>query len=77
MAAGHSLILARPSLGEGNRPRGRPATRWAAPGGPTYPIDPLRGVVINEFLAHPDIAALASSSFTTAAPNLWTSPGAF
>ena len=54
--AGHSLILARPSLGE-NDP-----LAWAAsdsvggsPGAvdPVTP-DPLRNVVINEFLAHSD-----------------------
>ncbi|MBC8094897.1 MAG: lamin tail domain-containing protein, partial [Akkermansiaceae bacterium] len=53
---GHSLVLARPSLGE-NDPQA-----WAlsdqvggSPGQPeTYANDPLRDVVINEFLAHTD-----------------------
>ena len=52
--AGHSLVLARPSFGEGN------VEAWAAsdsvggsPGGPE-PVtgDPLRNVVINEFFAN-------------------------
>jgi len=54
--AGHSLVLARPSLGEDN-----PAA-WAASdvvgGSPgrlePLPLEPLRAVVINEFLAHTD-----------------------
>ncbi|HKX61027.1 MAG TPA: lamin tail domain-containing protein, partial [Verrucomicrobiae bacterium] len=54
--AGHSLVLARPSYGEGN------VRAWAASdsvgGSPgrldPIPVDPLRGVVINEFLAHTD-----------------------
>jgi hypothetical protein len=53
---GHSLVLARPSYGE-NEPRA-----WAASdsmgGSPgrleTFTPDPLRNVVINEFLAHTD-----------------------
>ncbi len=53
---GHSLVLARPSYGE-NDPRA-----WAASdsvgGSPgrleTFTPDPLRNVVINEFLAHTD-----------------------
>ena len=57
--AGHSLVLARPSFGEGN------VEAWAAsdtvggsPGRPE-PVtpDPLRNVVINEFLAHTDASA--------------------
>jgi Lamin Tail Domain/CotH kinase protein len=52
--SGHSLVLARPSYGE-NDPRA-----WAASdsvgGSPgqldPVPLDPLRNVVINEFLAH-------------------------
>jgi hypothetical protein len=54
--AGHSLVLARPSFGEGN------VQAWAASdsvgGSPgrldPVSIDPLRNVVINEFLAHTD-----------------------
>jgi hypothetical protein len=54
--AGHSLVLARPSYGEGN------VEAWAASDavggspGTTDPItvDPRRNVVINEFLAHTD-----------------------
>ncbi|MBN2506243.1 MAG: lamin tail domain-containing protein, partial [Verrucomicrobia bacterium] len=54
--SGHSLVLARPSYGEGN-PRA-----WAASdvlgGSPGtvdgYGFDPIRPVVINEFLAHTD-----------------------
>lgn len=53
--AGHSLVLARPSYGEGN------PQAWAAsqkvggsPGGPESIVaDPLQNVVINEFLANP------------------------
>ena len=55
--AGHSLILARPSYGEGD------ARAWAASDsvggspGALDPVtaDPLRNVVINEFLAHTDL----------------------
>ncbi|MHB8521324.1 MAG: lamin tail domain-containing protein [Limisphaerales bacterium] len=51
---GHSLVLARPSYGEGN-PQAWGASEMAggSPGGlePMRP-DPLRAVVINEFLAH-------------------------
>src|SRR5436190_6678985 len=54
--AGHSLVLARPSYGEGN------VEAWAASdsvgGSPgrldPVTVDPLRNVVINEFLAHTD-----------------------
>ncbi len=54
--AGHSLVLARPSYGEGN------VTAWAASdavgGSPgrldPVTVDPLRNVIINEFLAHTD-----------------------
>jgi len=54
--AGHSLVLARPSYGEGN------VEAWAASdsmGGSPGRLDPvtvspLRNVVINEFLAHTD-----------------------
>jgi hypothetical protein len=53
---GHSLVLARPSYGEAD------ARAWAASdrigGSPgradPYGADPLRNVVINEFLAHTD-----------------------
>lgn len=54
--AGHSLVLARPSFGEGN------VKAWAASesvgGSPgsreSYASSPLRSIVINEFLAHTD-----------------------
>ncbi|HWN96270.1 MAG TPA: lamin tail domain-containing protein, partial [Methylomirabilota bacterium] len=55
--SGHSLVLAQPSYGEGN------AQAWAAsdsvggsPGrlDPVTP-DPLRNVMVNEFLAHTDL----------------------
>jgi hypothetical protein len=54
--AGHSLVLARPSYGERN------VEAWAASdavgGSPgrldPLPLDPLRNVVINAFLAHTD-----------------------
>ena len=55
--AGHSLVLARPSFGENNY------QAWAASdsigGSPgkldAFTPDPLRSVVINEFLAHTDL----------------------
>jgi len=58
--AGHSLVLARPSYGE------RSVEAWAASdslgGSPgrldPVTLDPLRNVVINEFLAHTDPPAL-------------------
>jgi hypothetical protein len=58
--AGHSLVLARPSFGEKN------AEAWAASdsvgGSPgrldPVTVDPLRNVVINEFLANSDPPAL-------------------
>ncbi len=58
--AGHSLVLARPSFGEGN------VEAWAASdsvgGSPgrldPVPVDPLRNVMINEFLAHTDLPDL-------------------
>ncbi|HEY9172649.1 MAG TPA: lamin tail domain-containing protein [Verrucomicrobiae bacterium] len=58
--AGHSLVLARPSHGENN------PLAWAASdfigGSPgrvdSFTPDPLRGVVINEFLAHTDFPEL-------------------
>lgn len=54
--AGHSLVLARPSYGEGS------VKAWAASenigGSPgrreSYAASPLRSIVINEFLAHTD-----------------------
>jgi len=54
--AGHSLVLARPSYGEGN-PRAWAASdmRGGSPGRPepvTPSSDPLRVIVINELLAH-------------------------
>lgn len=58
--AGHSLVLARPSYGEGD------VRAWAASdlvgGSPgraeTATADPHRSVVINEFLAHTDLPQL-------------------
>ncbi len=58
--AGHSLVLARPSFGEGQR------AAWAAsdalggsPGGlEPFGVEPLRPIMINEFLAHTDASAL-------------------
>ncbi|HET7623793.1 MAG TPA: lamin tail domain-containing protein, partial [Verrucomicrobiae bacterium] len=60
--AGHSLVLARPSYGENN------ARAWAAsdviggsPGrGDSFGAEPLRGVLINEVLAHTDLPDLDS-----------------
>jgi regulation of enolase protein 1 (concanavalin A-like superfamily) len=58
---GHSIVLVRPSYGEAD------ARAWVlsdqvggAPGGPDgFQPSPLRNVVINEFLAHPDNTQLA------------------
>jgi hypothetical protein len=58
--AGHSLVLARPSYGEGA------VEAWAASdrigGSPGvldgFGQDPARGVVINEFLAHTDLPSV-------------------
>jgi hypothetical protein len=54
--AGHSLILARPSFGEDDPRAWGPSD--AVGGSPgrldPVPLDPLRRVVINEFLAHTD-----------------------
>lgn len=54
---GHSLVLARPSYGE-NDPRAWDASD-AIDGSPgrqdPFPSDPMRNVVINEFLAHTDL----------------------
>jgi hypothetical protein len=58
--AGHSLVLARPSLGE-NDPRAWSASdsMGGSPGQPD-PVTsgPLRSVLINEFLAHTDLPDL-------------------
>jgi hypothetical protein len=54
--AGHSLVLAWPSYGEGNVEAWAASTlKGGSPGGvdPVIP-DPLENVVINEFLAHTD-----------------------
>lgn len=53
---GHSIVMARPSYGEGDP---RAWSRGSAVGGSPgcsdpYPSDPLRNVLINEFLAHSD-----------------------
>ena len=53
---GHSLVLARPSLGEAN-PAAWAASEWVggSPGrAESYRRDGLKAVVINEFLAHID-----------------------
>jgi CotH protein/lamin tail-like protein/concanavalin A-like lectin/glucanase superfamily protein/Big-like domain-containing protein len=54
--AGHSLVLARPSYGENNvRAWGASEFIGGSPGRrESYFADPLRSVVINEFLAHTD-----------------------
>src|SRR5207248_7908298 len=55
--AGHSLVLARPSYGEGNAAAwGASAALGGSPGtgDPVLP-SPLQSVVINEFLAHTDL----------------------
>src|SRR5262245_22890794 len=54
--AGHSLALARPSLGEGDPNAWAPSVFIGGSPGALEPAnnDPLRGVVINEFLAHTD-----------------------
>jgi hypothetical protein len=53
--AGHSLVLARPSFGEGNPKAWAPsALVGGSPGAAEPPIDdPLRHLLINEFLASP------------------------
>ncbi|HEY2951819.1 MAG TPA: lamin tail domain-containing protein [Verrucomicrobiae bacterium] len=56
--AGHSLVLARPSYGEGS-PRAWSASDSidGSPGKPEpFTANPLRSVVINEFLANSDVA---------------------
>jgi len=57
---GHSLVLVRPSYGEGNRLAWRASDRKGGSPGSTdgYGPDPARGVVINEFLAHTDLPLL-------------------
>ncbi len=54
--AGHSLVLARPSLGENNPMAWAASDSVGGSPGQLDPItpDPLRNVVINEFLAHSD-----------------------
>ena len=54
--AGHSLVLARPSYGEGNMEAWAASDAMGGSPGRLDPvtIDPLRNVVINEFLAHTD-----------------------
>jgi len=65
--AGHSLVLARPSYGEGDP---RAWQRADAPGGSpgsnevAIPHRRLANVVLNELLAHPPPTALTSSSST-------------
>ncbi|HKS38498.1 MAG TPA: lamin tail domain-containing protein, partial [Verrucomicrobiae bacterium] len=54
--AGHSLVLARPSLGERNPAAWAPSVFSGGSPGVAEPADtdPLSAVVINEFLAHTD-----------------------
>jgi hypothetical protein len=54
--AGHSLVLARPSLGEGDPRSWAPSVLIGGSPGAFEPAnnDPLSAVVINEFLAHTD-----------------------
>ena len=54
--AGHSLVLARPSYGEGDyRAWAASDAKGGSPGqGDGVGYEPARGVVINEFLAHTD-----------------------
>jgi len=58
--AGHSLILARPSFGEGNPLAWGISDEVGGSPGRLDPVtlDPLRNVVINEFLAHTDLPAV-------------------
>ena len=55
--AGHSLVLARPSYGEGNVEAWGASDSVGGSPGRTDPVTivPLRNVVINEFLAHTDL----------------------
>jgi len=54
--AGHSLVLAHPSLGEGDPQAWTPSRRFGGSPGTdeSTAVDPLDTVVINEFLAHTD-----------------------
>ncbi len=54
---GHSLVLARPSYGEADPRAWAPSDRVGGSPGRSEPYgaDPLRSVVINEFLAHTDL----------------------
>lgn len=55
--SGHSLVLARPSYGEGDRRAwAASALKGGSPGAhePELPFNPLDDLVINEFLAHTD-----------------------
>jgi hypothetical protein len=54
--AGHSLVLASPSLGEGNPQAWAASATIGGSPGSWNPVstDPLDGVLINEFLAHTD-----------------------
>jgi hypothetical protein len=58
--AGHSLVLARPSYGEGNLEAWAASRFKGGSPGALDPVqtDPLDGVVINEFLAHTDLPAV-------------------
>jgi regulation of enolase protein 1 (concanavalin A-like superfamily) len=58
--AGHSLVLARPSYGENQREAWAASDSVGGSPGRMEPIsiEPLRPVVINEFLAHTDLPAL-------------------
>ncbi len=58
--AGHSLVLARPSYGEDNPLAWGPSDSVGGSPGRLDPFtpDPLRNVVINEFLAHTDLPQL-------------------
>ncbi len=54
---GHSLVLARPDMGEGESAAWDAGARFGGtPGmGERWPDDVLSGVVVNEFLAHTDL----------------------
>src|ERR1043166_2692495 len=58
--AGHSLVLARPSLGEDNQAAWAASDAVGGSPGRLEPVsmDPLHAVVINEFLAHTDAPEL-------------------
>jgi hypothetical protein len=57
VGAGHSLVLARPSFGEGSLEAWSASSRKGGSPGTLDPVvsDPLQAVVINEFLAHTDL----------------------